>query len=135
MDVATTKKKRSRLRYEKSIKKIVCYARIDSLFSRISSVASASITWDSWADWTGVGAIADVHAYTAQANEPYTYQITVAASLSNGDYRFVPKNPASSTDRVSLFFTSSSPVSSGTSYHEWITTDGGTPITKSIRFQ
>lgn len=105
------------------------------LVGAISSVASASITWDSWADWTGVGAIADVHAYTAQANEPYTYQITVAASLSNGDYRFVPKNPASSTDRVSLFFTSSSPVSSGTSYHEWITTDGGTPITKSIRFQ
>lgn len=105
------------------------------LVGAISSVASASISWDSWATWTGVGAIASVNAYTAQQNESYNYKITVEARLDNGDNRLNVLNNARSTDRIDLYFTSTGPVSSGTSYHEWITLDGGSPISKSIRFQ
>ncbi|MEC2345871.1 hypothetical protein [Paenibacillus barengoltzii] len=105
------------------------------LVGAISSAASASISWDSWATWTGVGAIASVNAYTAQQNEPYTYKLTVEARLNNGDSSYNVLNNARATDRVDLYFTSTGPVSSGVSYHEWITVDGGSPISKSIRFQ
>ncbi|WP_025696962.1 hypothetical protein [Paenibacillus forsythiae] len=102
--------------------------------STLSSVSYASIAWDSDATWTGIGGKANVYAYTAQTNEPYNYKMTVEVSTNDGTYRFEQKNPAAATDTVSLNYTTSGAVSSGTSYHEWIMVGESGGVSKNVDF-
>ncbi|KXY32483.1 hypothetical protein JFU18_00325 [Bacillus sp. TH22] len=86
----------------------------------VSSVSFASISWDSSASWVGSGAKASASAYTAKTNEPHYYKMTVSARFNDGSSGFRQLPNASSSDRVNVNFTSSGPVSSGNSSHEWI---------------
>ncbi len=100
----------------------------------ISSVSYASIALDSDATRTGSGARAIIYAYTSQSNESYNYKITVQASTNDGTSQYNQKDPASSTDTVSLSFTTLGAVSSGTSIHEWVMVGESGSVNKSIDF-
>ncbi|ERK28984.1 hypothetical protein [Clostridium intestinale] len=89
------------------------------LAGTIYSTSSASIRWDSYANWLGSGAQARGTAYTAKTNEPYFYRIDVTARFNDGSSDHQYKNNASITDSVYANVTSYGPVNSGSSSHEW----------------
>lgn len=99
-----------------------------------SSVSYASISWDSYATWYGEGARAYISAYTSKTNEPYYYKITVSASTNDGSNLSRIKDNALTTDVVSVNFLTNGPVSSGTSFHEWIMLNEDGHVQKSIDF-
>ncbi|WP_124117230.1 hypothetical protein [Paenibacillus xylanexedens] len=104
------------------------------LLGTMSSVSFASISWDSSATWFGSGARANVSAVTRQDNEPYNYQISVSARTNDGSNGYNVKNPAKSTDTVSINFLTGGAVSSGTSTHEWVMVGESGSVSKTINF-
>lgn len=136
MGVATKKIKELVMFMKKSLlkKSLTSLALTACAVCAISSVSYASISWDSDATYTGVGGRANVYAYTSQNNEPWYYKIYVEASTNDGSNDKRWRDPATSTDIVSVSFTTTGPVISGNSYHEWVLSGDSAGVHKSIDF-
>ncbi|MGC5770741.1 MULTISPECIES: hypothetical protein [Paenibacillus] len=105
------------------------------LLGTISSVSFASIDWNSTATWFGSGARANINAVTKQTNEPYYYKMTVSARTNDGSSGYNEKDPAKSTDNVSVNFLTGGAISSGTSTHEWVMVGDSAYVSKNLDFK
>lgn len=102
--------------------------------SALSAASYASFSFDSYATPTGSGGRAIVTAYTAQSNEPYIKSLHVSARTNDGTYEARNKEAAPS-DQVTLIMTTAGAVTSGTSWHDWVTAVDEANRTKSIDFR
>lgn len=116
-------------------KSLLSLGILASSLGTFGSVADAAINWESSAKFTGVGSRVDVTAKTSQTNEPYYYKITVSAK-TNGDStaKSNVKNPASSTDIVSVSYRTAGPASTGYSNHEWVMKGDSASARKTMTF-